>query len=285
MSKQRTLFNVFKPSSSSSTQENDSEGTTAASEGTSGGPPSESRKRKQAPVPDGGDTQIKKSVTSATDKSFRKEWLKEFSWLEEIRTKEGVEMKCKTCVHANEINTFTKGCSDFQKSALKRHSSTKDHIRASNLKASQRMMHEQTEMANERDQSATSVMMRTVYYIAKASKPNSDFGNLIELQALNGCPDLENVGPYHHHSVVTEMEQCIADVISKDIKQAIHASPFVSLLIDETVNVTIHKKLIVFIRYADENGCAKTVFKGNYTVTAGDAETIYNKLVEICDGE
>ena len=116
------------------------------------------------------------------------------------------------------------------------------------------------EMANERDQSARAVMMRTVYYIAKASKPNSDFGNLIELQALNGCPDLENVGPYHHHSVVTEMEQCIANVISKDIKQAIHTSPFVSLLIDETVNVTIHKKLIVFNRYTDENGCAKTVF-------------------------
>ena len=144
-------------------------------------------------------------------------------------------------------------------------------------------MHEQTEMANERDQSARAVMMRTVYYIAKASKPNSDFGNLIELQAPNGCPDLDNVGPYHHHPVVTEMEQCIADVISKDIKQSIHVSPFVSLLIDETVNVTIHRKLIVFIRYADENGCAKTVFKGNYTVTAGDAETIYNKLVEICD--
>ena len=36
MSKQRTLLNVFKPSSSSSSQENDSEGTTAASEGTSG---------------------------------------------------------------------------------------------------------------------------------------------------------------------------------------------------------------------------------------------------------
>ena len=72
MSKQRTLLNVFKPSSSSSSQGNDSEGTTAASEGTSGGPSSESRKRKQAPVPDGGDTQIKKSVTSATGKSFRR---------------------------------------------------------------------------------------------------------------------------------------------------------------------------------------------------------------------
>ena len=77
MSKQRTLLNVFKPSSSSSSQENYSEGTKAASEGTSGGPSSESRKRKQAPVPDGGDTQIKKSVTSPTGKSVRKECLKE----------------------------------------------------------------------------------------------------------------------------------------------------------------------------------------------------------------
>ena len=33
----------------------------------------------------------------------------------------------------------------------------------------------------------------------------------------------------------------------------------------------------------DENGCAKTVFHGNYTVAAGDAETIYNKVVEGCE--
>ena len=50
------------------------------------------------------------------------------------------------------------------------------------------------------------------------------------------------------------------------------------------MNVTIHKKLIVcFFRYVDENGCAKTVFHGNYTVAAGDAETTYNKPVEVCE--
>ena len=35
-----------------------------------------------------------------------------------------------------------------------------------------------------RDQSARAVMMQTLYYIAKASKPNSDICNLIEIQAL-----------------------------------------------------------------------------------------------------
>ena len=83
---------------------------------------------------------------------------------------------------------------------------------------------------------------------------------------------------------MNNMEQCVANVISNEIKQAIHESPFVSLLIDETVNVTFHKKLIVsFFDTSMKNGCAKTVFHWNYTVAAGDAETIYNKLVEVCE--
>lgn len=60
---------------------------------------------------------------------------------------------------------------------------------------------------------------------------------------------------------MNNMEQCVANVISNEIKQAIHESPFVSLLIDETVNVTFHKKLIVsFFDTSMKNGCAKTVF-------------------------
>lgn len=59
----------------------------------------------------------------------------------------------------------------------------------------------------------------------------------MELQALNGCPELKKADTYRHHSVMNNMEQCVANVISNEIKQAIHESPFVSLLIDETVNV------------------------------------------------
>lgn len=57
-------------------------------------------------------------------------------------------------------------------------------------------------------------------------------------------------------------------------------SPFVGLLIDETVNVTVHKKLIVFLRILVD-GKPKTIFVGNFTVTAGDAETLFRKLTEI----
>ena len=93
------------------------------------------------------------------------------------------------------------------------------------------MMHGQTEKAKEGDLNARIVMMRTVYYLAKNSKPNSDFVDLMELQALNGCPELKKADTYCYHSVVNDMEQCVADVISNEIKQAIHESSFVSFLL------------------------------------------------------
>ena len=55
------------------------------------------------------------------------------------------------------------------------------------------------------------------------------------------------------------------------------------ILIDETVNITVNKKLIVFLRYVID-GSPHTVFC-NYTVPAGDAETVYNKVREVLGEE
>ena len=117
MSKQQTLFNVFKPSSSKTSQdENDSEGTATASTSSTSG---ERKRKQQAAAAAAVEAQ---KVISATLKSFPKEWLKEFAWLEEIQSQDGkVLMKCKSCTFGNEMNTFTRGYGDLKKSALKRH--------------------------------------------------------------------------------------------------------------------------------------------------------------------
>ena len=79
---------------------------------------------------------------------------------------------------------------------------------------------------------------------------------------------------------MTEMEDCLATVVSQELDEEISASPFVGIMIDETVNITNEKKLIMFVRYVKE-GRPKTVFCGNYTITAGNAETVYQKVKEV----
>ena len=49
-------------------------------------------------------------------------------------------------------------------------------------------------------------------------------------------------------------------------------------LIDETVNITVNKKLIVFLRYVRDGSPHMVCGNYMYTVPAGDAETVYNKV-------
>ena len=76
------------------------------------------------------------------------------------------------------------------------------------------------------------------------------------------------------------MEIALAKATVDRIKEKIYGSPYVGVIIDETVNVTIDKKLIVYLRIV-ENGKAKTIFMGNFTVYDGTAGTITEKVREV----
>ena len=67
-------------------------------------------------------------------RKFRDEWKNEYQWL--IYDEEQSVMFCKWCKEANKKNPFgTSGNSNFQKSALDRHSdASADHIQIQNAK-------------------------------------------------------------------------------------------------------------------------------------------------------
>ena len=124
-------------------------------------------------------------------------------------------------------------------------------------------------------------MIRSAYWLAKEAVPNAKFTSLVELQQANGCLNIEGE-IYSHHSSVTEMQDCIATTLEAEAFSDVLQSPFVGVMIDEIVNVTVEKKLIIFLRYT-KDGKAHTVFCGNYTVAAGDAETVYKKVKEVLE--
>ena len=61
-------------------------------------------------------------------------------------------------------------------------------------------------------------------------------------------------------------------------KEEVDNCPFMGTLIDETVNITVNKKLIVFLRYVRDGSPHMVCGNYMYTVPAGDAETVYNKV-------
>ena len=70
------------------------------------------------------------------------------------------------------------------------------------------------------------------------------------------------------------------DIIQDELLSKLHNSPYLSVIIDESTDISIHKKLIVFVKIL--NGpVAETHFLRNADVLDGTAQTITEKLREI----
>ena len=86
---------------------------------------------------------------------------------------------------------------------------------------------------------------------------------------------------YRHGDSYDNMQDSIVTVLDSDLKQAIVRSPFVGLMADETSDICVNKKLIIYVRLI-ENGSAITKYACNIKVKDGTAETIFMKIVNFC---
>ena len=93
---------------------------------------------------------------------------------------------------------------------------------------------------------------------------------------------MEDADIYKHHQTYDEMQNSIVSVIESELKQAILKSPFVGLMADETSDIVVNKKLIIYVRLI-ENGVAETKYACNVKVKDGKAETIFNVLLKFCN--
>ncbi|XP_070567017.1 uncharacterized protein C17orf113-like [Ptychodera flava] len=167
----------------------------------------------------------------------------------------------------------------MHRSALVRHSGHTDHIDAVKHKPLQSSMKKTVEINQGKQKDSHAAMLRTVYFMAKKELPDDMFSSLLELQNENKCQALSDGQYYKHHESVREMQVVIAKVLQTELDKEIAASPVISVIVDETVNITVNKKLIIFIRIV-KNGEAKTVFSGNVTIAAGNAETVTEAILQ-----
>ena len=86
---------------------------------------------------------------------------------------------------------------------------------------------------------------------------------------------------YTSERFMQEGIQALAEVVSRDIIKSLQASPFFALCVDETIDVTITKQLIVYCCYIVE-GEVKTSFLCIAELPNGLAVTISEKILQIC---
>ncbi|KAJ8303281.1 hypothetical protein KUTeg_019677 [Tegillarca granosa] len=224
---------------------------------------------------------------SMKSRSFSEAWLSKFPWL----IYEDCAMKCDICVKTHQSNPFVTGCKNFRTSTLTRHESSKSHTTA--LKNLQLQIHfkkcvENAEKVAENYQNSDGqtkrhiVQLKTVYCMAKCGISARNFGNSMQLQQENGCKFADDY--FVKPETVTEMETVLGDQIEKDLICDILDCPYIGIMLDETCDITVEKKLVVYIRYI-KNGEATVSYLGNKKVTDCTAGCLKVALFEFLESK
>ena len=108
-----------------------------------------------------------------------------------------------------------------------------------------------------------------------------NFIPIMELQAAHGCSDA--FAFYKNPEIVSEMESVLAKCVEDNLIKELNDShtPFIGLMLDETFNIFIEKKLAIYARYVNsETGSVNTSFVGNKRITNCTASGMKDTLCE-----
>lgn len=176
-------------------------------------------------------------------------------------------------------------CKNIQKSALERHEKSNDHVTSMKKAERKRKMpslidiDEPGSSGGDTSPISTndSIVFKTVYYAAKEELPNDKINSLIELQRCNGL-DIS----YRNLSwdTITDMQQTISDDLQRNQINKMKSSPAFSIMLDESQDLGVQKKLAICVRYTTPEGEAATEFLGNIRVENGKAHTIVNTVYD-----
>lgn len=103
------------------------------------------------------------------------------------------------------------------------------------------------------------------------------------VQIDRGCSDLAKVsntgGFYRHSSIAAELQTCISKVCKEDALKRIEKSPYVGRMLDESLDIVVQKKLVLFFNILLE-GKSKIEFAAVVEVKDGNSETIYAAVLK-----
>ena len=212
---------------------------------------------------------------------FQAKWLQEHPWLQYEQN----AMFCKVCQKTGKKNAFSaeKGCTNFRTSTLTRHISGQDHKNAVEEDAMRGNMKRSVERAFSEQDRAIIAAFRAVYWLAKENIATMKYASLLKLLHAEECPSLEALkagenATYESRHAAEEMQDSISTVIKLNIDQKLDATPVLSILCNESTDISVAKKLVVYVRIVTENFEPETHLIQNIEVKDGKAQTITDAI-------
>ena len=204
-------------------------------------------------------------------------WKGMYSWLLLSHDEnENTRLKCDVCSQYNIKSVWaSEGTPNIQKSAIERHSLSVEHAKACKLslqdKCAESLLQDSDGSADQAEPTdPDKCLIRTVYTLMKNDIPLEKVNAILELQHCNGLKiEYQNLS----WTTVTDIRDCIANVLKKTLIEKINRSEYYAILLDETTDITVTKRLSICVRYF-YGGTAETSFLGNVELPDGRVHTI-----------
>lgn len=235
--------------------------------------------------------------------SFKMEWLSEYVQTEEKTVKLGEifsfssekGLLCKTCCEAKIASEFSEGkmWTEWKLDYLKRHIQHKSHLKAVGIVRRCKMgmgigtlLRESTKDREKRNELS----------LVKKSNPEQ-VKVLIDniLLAINMNASMLSVQQIHDHmakyvsipeswrskNYAFEFVNSINQIVQNETMCKVKNAPWHTLIVDESTDITVHKMLVLYIKYREENNVNhKTVFGGIVQLTACTARDIVQAITQ-----
>ena len=232
--------------------------------------------------------------------SFDPSWQEQFSWLiyvPEDDDGEGPSMYCSLCQKHNTTIRSTPWvnipCRMFHRDKLREHQALKRHadsvvseshaVAAKSTGGIRAAMEQQVALKRQ----AVMGALKCLYWLAKEETAHhTKFSSLLELGKSLGCSYLSELhigrnAHYTFHRVIDKFLSVLSTCVEDSILSRVQASPVLSILCDESTDISNLKQLVVFCRFLDA-GKPATCYLKVADIVDGKAETIEQKLLEIC---
>ena len=232
---------------------------------------------------------------------YNSKWREEFAWLVPERNDAGavVGMFCSLCKRYNCKNKSNQSavwnetpCICLRKDSVRRHSLSLQHKEAVEKEiyreGSSRDGGIEQAFQNQvsLNKSAIKIAMECLYWLVQSEIPHmSHYASMIQAMKFMGCDKLchlhhgENA-KYTSHRITQEFLNVLGDRIERAQLEYMLKSPFYSIMIDESTDISVICEMVIYARYIDSSTAAvKTSFLKIVELVNGSADTIEKALL------
>lgn len=219
-----------------------------------------------------------------TQRRFQQSWKTKYVWLKYAEAKDA--MYCTLCQDNGKNNSFTAGNSNFRTSTLQRHVVHSDHRASVLAKSMEGNLVKAVTSALKGREKAVDVAMKAVYWLCKEGIATRKYFSLLSFLELLNAPFVQDLkcgenASYSTDVIANEIQDAIAEVIRENITKDLQESPCISILVDESTDISVTKMLVIYARLVKlETFKPETRFVTNVHVADGTAATITESITK-----